>query len=159
MDLKELKIKVKEIENDLERYPFLKVVDFHEGNRSVSVYLTPRLKNKCKKGKVWNSRQFLITLMNAKYGYKEDNPRSGGGQDGVFLVDRKFKPRNEMQNKLFDQFINKAKEDYLSIIKEFSGPQKTFLPVRVVSHHMRLLGLLLIEECDHVILVDYDVGK
>jgi len=159
MNLQELKAQVNEIEKDLDEYPVVKVAGFSDGNRNVHVYLTNRLKKKCKKGKVWKSKEFLITLMNAKYGYNEEDPKSRGGRDGIFLVDRNFRPPNEMQRKLFDQFIDSPGNDYNMIIQGFDGVNKKFLPIRVVSHHMRLLGLLLIEKSNHVILVDFDKTK
>jgi len=78
-----------------------------------------------------------MTLKNISYGFDSNQRKSMRGRDGIFLVDRDYKPRNNMQVKLFDQFIDKAKSEYSDII-----------------------GFLYSKErYDEMVLVDWDAEK
>ena len=99
----------------------------------------------------------FITLKNARYGFDENKARSSGGSDGLFLLDRDFEPPNEMMRKMFDRFIDKENSEATAIARKLDMPLKELLPVRLVSHHLRLLGVLARkEEADWLILVDCD---
>lgn len=130
---------------------------FEREGRKLDVLLTLRLKKKCQKAKVWKSRAFFITLKNAAYGFQAEEPRSQRGRDGLFLVDRDYRPKNPMMTKLFDQFLGKDS----SLAEDFARAQSVALedclPVRLVSHHLRLLGLLARKRRrDVLLLVDCD---
>ncbi|VAW71507.1 hypothetical protein MNBD_GAMMA12-3821 [hydrothermal vent metagenome] len=86
--------------------------------------------------------------------------RSRGGLDGVYLLDRDFKPANSMMKKLFDQFLDKPNSLLTHISKVFNVTYSELLPIRLVSHHMRLLGVMAHRNkklC--LVLVDYDNDK
>ena len=62
--------------------------------------------------------------------------------------------------KIFDQFIDKKDSGAEEISRELNLPLATLIPVRLVSHHMRLLGLLARGDAfDQLVLVDYDDTK
>jgi hypothetical protein len=67
--------------------------------------LTARLRKRAKK--VWCSPPFLTALKNAEYGFDDGRARSQGGADGIFLLDRTFRPANEMMRKMFDQYLDR----------------------------------------------------
>ena len=101
----------------------------------------------------------LAALTNASYGFDPASPRSRGGADGLFLVDRTFKPPNSMMAKLFVQFIDKPDPLVPALVRQFGAPLEEWIPVRLVSHHLRLLGVLVrAQDRCCLILVDHDVG-
>ena len=102
----------------------------------------------------------LSTLKNGAYGFDPDSPRSRGGADGIFKVDRHFRPRNSMMNKLFDRFLDKPDATVADIERELGTSIADWVPVRLVSHHMRLLGVLVRKPgSDRLVLIDYDDEK
>jgi predicted RecB family endonuclease len=60
---------------------------------------------------------------------------------------------------LFDRYLDRADSGAQELAQTLGVELARFLPVRVVSHHMRLLGVLhRSEEADTLVLVDYDDG-
>src|SRR5262245_12412724 len=108
MELAEVKDRLKAIEDALDGgdVPFVLFHSFDRGARPLHLALTARLRKQAKKEGVWRSREMLATLKNAAYGFDERQARSVGGRDGVFLMDRDFRPANEMMRKLFDRFLD-----------------------------------------------------
>ncbi len=158
-DLAELKDKVTEAEVLLKAYPLVEVFKRmnDERRRVTQVLLTERFRKKCRKGKVWKSPAFLTALKNAEYGYDPKHSRSPGGYDGVFALDRDFRPANAMMKKLFDQFIDKPGSGIDEIAEALGVAKEELIPVRVVSHHMRLLGVMHQRKgVDIIALVDFD---
>lgn len=157
MDLSTLKRRITEIESTLEGAPFVELCSFDTPGGEVSVALTERLRKACKKGKVWKSSAMLTALKNAQYGLDRTRPRSRGGADGVFLLDRDFHPANEMTRKLFDRFLDRPDPLVGAIADALGVRAAELVAVRVVSHHMRLLGVLIDRgEASQLVLVDYD---
>lgn len=155
MEIKELKDKVRGVQSQLKDQPFVVVHTFSRDDRRLYLALTDRLRRKSKG--IWNGKAFLSALKNAAYGLDEERMRSRGGQDGIFLVDRSFKPRNSMMTKLFDKFLDKPDQNAIEIAKELKVDLDEMLPVRLVSHHLRLLGVVVRKsEGDWLVLVDYD---
>jgi hypothetical protein len=106
---------------------------------------------------VWRSRELLATLKNAAYGFDERQARSAGGRDGIFLLDRTFRPANEMMRKLFDRYLDRPDSGAEAVAEALGAPVGELLPVRLVSHHLRLLGVLARkEDGDWLVLVDCD---
>ena len=65
-----------------------------------------------------------------------------------------------MMIKLFDRIIDKPGIGAEDITKALMTNLEDLLPVRLVSHHMRLLGLLKKNnQADVLVLVDYDDTK
>jgi len=160
VDLSQLRNLVQTAESQLDEHLFVVVHTFKRDGQNTAVCITDRLRKKCRKGKVWKSKCFLTALKNARYGFDEDLARSRGGRDGIFLLDRDYQPRNTMQKKLFDQYIDKSDSGIDDIVVQLDTTVDSLKPVRLVSHHMRLLGILHQEnDSDWLILVDYDDTK
>ena len=159
MDIAEAKTRLAEVEASLTDRPATRFADFDTPYGSLRVLVTDRLRRKCRKGRVWKSPQMLTALKNAVYGFNRDAPRSRGGADGLFLVDRDFRPANSMMKKLFDEFIDKP-DGLVKPLEGLLGTSKdSWIPVRLVSHHMRLLGVLSFGDPGQLVLVDYDDEK
>lgn len=157
MELAEAKDRVKAIEDTLADAPFVEFHAFEREGRTLHVALTERLRRAARKEGVWRSREMLATLKNAAYGYDEQQARSVSGRDGIFLLDRTFRPANEMMAKLFGRFLDKPDSGAEELASVLGVPLAELLPVRLVSHHMRLLGVLARrEDGDWLVLVDCD---
>lgn len=160
MDLTEAKTILESIEPELQNQPFVIAHTFERNGRKLHLGITERLRRIAKRGRIWKSSAFLTALKNAEYGFDESHARSGGGSDGIFLLDRNFKPRNEMMRKIFDQYIDKAEVEIAEIARLLNTNADDFRAVRLVSHHLRLLGILHQGSFDDwIILVDYDDTK
>jgi hypothetical protein len=160
VDLSQVKDRLTEIELELDDAVMVRFHIFHRNGRPLSVYLTKRLKRQCSKGRVWKSKPMLTALKNAEYGFDPDLSRSAGGRDGLFLLDRSWKPKNEMMKKIFDRYMDREDEE-LKIISDLFGVGVSELKgARLVSHDLRLLGVLVHRDKeDDLVLVDYDDTK
>ncbi len=157
MDLAAAKERLHEIEPELADRPYVVFHTFEREGRSLHVALTERLRKRARKEGVWRCKEMLATLKNAAYGYDERLARSVGGRDGIFLLDRTFRPANEMMRKLFDRFLDKPASEAEGIAQALGTPLAELLPVRLVSHHLRLLGVLARkDDGDWLVLVDCD---
>jgi hypothetical protein len=155
---KELKKHLKELEESINN-DGMALLSYNPENHT-SVYITNDIIKKCKKGKVWNTPALLCTLQNCWYGIDPVKMKSPGGKDGIFLLDRDYKPKNEMQRKIFDQCIDKPGSAFMNYCDQFNVNPNNVLAVRVVSHHMRLLGILLKnDKTNTIVLVNYDNTK
>ena len=162
-NISELKKVIEAIEPRLKGSPFVELQAFERDGRTIHVAITERLRASAKRGRVWKSRPFLATLANAAYGYSAERPRSRGGLDGVFRVDRDYRSRRgekpELVKKLYDQYIDRPDNGLVEIAEALGVEVGELVAVRVVSHHMRLLGVLARGDADHIVLVDYDDTK
>lgn len=159
LKLQDLKQRLAAIEAELAVRPCVHFLTLDSAHGSLSVWLTARLRKACRRGRVWQSTAMLTALKNVGYGFDRSRPRSRRGMDGVFRLDREFRPRNEMMRKLFDRFLDRPDALVALLAEKFSVDAATFVPVRVVSHHMRLLGVLVDGGTEaQLVLVDYDDG-
>ena len=157
MDLAALKAGLAAVEASLANEPVVELERFATPQGSMVVSITDRLRKLCRKGKVWKSNAMLTALKNVQYGLDPARPRSRGGSDGVFLLDRGFKPPNAMMRKLFDRFRDKPDPLVVVLATRLAARAEEFVPGRVVSHAMRLLGILVQrEDVTNLALVDYD---
>jgi len=160
MDLKEIKKVIESVESKLSEHTFIIAHAFERNGRVLNVALTNRLKKSCKRGRVWKSKAFLTTFKNAEYGFDKNHAKSQGGSDGIFLLTRDYQPKNEMMKKIFDRFLDKPNSEAEAIANELNINMTSLLPVRLVSHHMRLLGVLMKgTTVDTLVLIDYDDTK
>lgn len=160
MELSEVKERLGQIESMLPTRVWAELATFERDGRLLHVGLTDRLRKRARKEGVWKSGGFCTTLKNAAYGFDEHRARSPGGHDGIFLLDKTFRPRNEMMRKLFDRFLEKPESGVRDIAESLEVESDALLPVRLVSHHMRLLGVLYRKaDADWLVLVDYDRTK
>lgn len=99
----------------------------------------------------------LAALKNAAYGFDEQDARSTSGRDGLFLLDRTFRPPNAMMAKIFDRYLDSVGSGAAETAASLGVDVSELLAVRLVSHHMRLLGVLVRKpHADWLVLVDCD---
>jgi hypothetical protein len=157
MEPSEMKARLRAIERELTGAEFVPFHTFERNSRALHVCLTERLRKHARKEGVWRSRSMLTALKNAAYGFDERHARSLSGRDGIFLLDRSFVPANEMMRKLFDRFLDKPDSGARELAAALGVPISDLLPVRLVSHHLRLLGVLVRQpDADQLVLVDCD---
>ncbi|MDB5035804.1 MAG: hypothetical protein JWQ98_3045 [Chlorobi bacterium] len=160
MTLTEARDILEAIEPALPSAPFVTAHTFARDGRALHLALTERFMRRTRKGRVWKSGPLLTALKNAAYGFDEDRARSTGGSDGIFLLDRSFTPRNEMMRKIFDRYLDKPGSGATDVAEHLKASPDDLLAVRLVSHHMRLLGVLhRTRDEDWLVLVDYDDTK
>lgn len=160
MELHEVKERLEQVEPLLAEHVWVEFTTFERDGRILHIGLTDRLRKRARKAKVWKSKGFCATLKNAAYGFDERRARSSGGRDGIFLLDKTFRPRNAMMCKLFDGFLDKPESGVQKIAEALDVEEGALLPVRLVSHHMRLLGVLCRKaKMDWLVLVDCDQTK
>jgi len=161
MDITEMAHRLAQVEEHFGSASVVLLDEFETSHGKLRVYLTDRLRRNCQKGRVWATHEMIATLKNVSYGFDRNAPRSRGGVDGIFRVDRRFKPANSMMKKLFARFIDKPDPLIPQLVQLFGTSPDTWTAVRVVSHHMRLLGVFdngnLGVGC--LVLVDYDDEK
>jgi hypothetical protein len=160
MTLEEAKNLLEKAEPLLKEESFVVLHSFERNNQKLKLCITERLLRIAKRRRVWKTNHFLTAIKNAEYGFDESKARSRGGSDGIFLIDRNFTPPNVMMKKIFDQYLDKEKESIEEIAGKLNANSENFRAVRLVSHHLRLLGILYQEtNTDWLILVDYDDTK
>lgn len=160
MDIKEAKKRLIELEKDLAIAAIVEFSKFETENGDLKLYVTDRFRRLCRKGKVWKTNEMLSAIKNASYGYNLVSSRSRGGLDGIYLLDRGFSPENNMMKKIFGKFLDKPDPLVADISSTFETEASELLPVRLVSHHMRLLGVIAQQDEELcLVLVDYDDEK
>jgi hypothetical protein len=106
--------------------------------------LTARLIRALRRARIARSKEVLTALKNASYGFDSAKMRSEAGRDGIYVLDRDYVPANEMMRKLFDRFLDRDDGEARDLAAYLELPLSKLLPVRLVSHHMRLLGVLAV---------------
>lgn len=102
----------------------------------------------------------LITPKNAAYEFDSRLSHSNDGREGILIWEPTYRPANEMMAKLFDRSLDKPGSDAEKLASALDVPLADLLPVRLVSHHMRLLGILACrKDDDWLALVDCDRSK
>ena len=158
--LAELKCRLTEIEAKLADSTFVVLHTCQTPAGPLRVAVTDRLRRAARKARVWKSTSMLTALKNARYGFRSDRPRSRGGLDGVFRIDRSFRPKNAMMRILFDGLLDKPNSEAPSIAGALSTRVEDLVPVRLVSHHMRLLGVMAPGDPEPtLVLLDLDIHK
>ncbi len=134
-----LKQRLRQVESQLGAQPLVHLHTFERDGWRLHLAVTERLRKTCRKEGVWKSKEMLVTLKNARYGYDDRQARSPGGRDGLFRMDRDFRPPNAMMKKLFDQFLDHPHSEAKAIAAALGTSPDTLEPVRLVSHHLVLL--------------------
>jgi len=156
----EARLRLHKITPLLSSLPYAVFGDFVRNDRITRVALTDRLRTRARRGRLWNSPRFLAALRNASYGFDPARARSSGGQDGIFLLDRTYVPRNAMMKKIFDRFLDRPGSGVDKIAGALEVRPGDLQAVRVVSHRLRLLGVLCRKgRVDWIVLVDLDHSK
>ena len=160
MKLEEAKQRLKALEPKLRKSGFAEFATVETSHGPIRVVVTDRLRRRCRKAGVWASAPMLTALKNVAYGFNEAASRSRGGADGIFRIDRGFRPANSMMKKVFDQFLDKPDPLVYTIATMLGSTPDVWVPVRIVSHHMRLLGVLDRRATESVlVLIDCDNEK
>jgi hypothetical protein len=160
VELEEVKKRLIEIEPLLAEQRQVELAAFERGERTLHLVLTDRLRRIARKHKVWRSTAMLTALKNARYGFSDERARSKGGSDGIFLLDRGFKPENAMMRRMFRGFLDKERSEAGEIASRLGVACSELRAVRLVSHQMRLLGVLARKpDADWLVLVDLDPSK
>ena len=81
-------------------------------------------------------------MKNAEYGFDLHLARSRGGRDGIFLLDHSYIPKNAMMTKLFDRYLDVPERGAEQLAKALGTEVDQLQAARLVSHHLRLLGVL-----------------
>jgi hypothetical protein len=145
MTLTEARNILEAIEPMLPSTPFVVAHTFERDGRALHLALTERFMRRARKGRVWKSGPLLTAFKNAAYGFDED---------------RSFTPRNEMMRRIFDRYLDKPGSGAADVAEQLGASPDQLLAVRLVSHHMRLLGILhRAGDQDWLVLVDYDDTK
>ena len=160
MDLAEAKALITGSEHELPQQAFVVIHTFERDGRELRLALTDRLRKSCRRGRVWKSKALLTAIKNAQYGFDASHARSPGGSDGIFVLTRDHRPPNNMMRKVFDRFLDRPDSGSQAIAAALHCTPSSLIPVRLVSHHMRLLGVVHRSgEGDTLVLVDYDDTK
>lgn len=160
MTLEEAKAAIEAVEEKLGDDLLIDVHTFTRDGRTLTVALTERARRLARKDRVWKSKAYLTAFKNAEYGFDERQAFSAGGEDGIFVLTRNHKPPNLMMRKIFERFLDKPDDLALEIAAVFSVSCAELTAARLVSHHLRLLGILHREaDGDRLIIVDHDVRK
>ena len=160
MTLEEARKAIEEIEDRLHEESIVEAHTFVRDGRELTVSLTERARKAAKKARIWKSKEYLTAFKNAGYGFDEQRAFSGGGADGIFILTREHKPPNSMMKSMFDRFIDKPDDLAIEIADRLDLDLEELVAVRLVSHHLRLLGILCRREGgDQLIIVDHDAAK
>ena len=160
MEIAEAKRRLADLEEQMADSPMVSFATFETPHGNLEVYVTERLERRCRRGRVWKTPGMLATLKNAAYGFDPVSSRSRGGSDGIFVLVRHFRPKNRMMRALFDGFLDKPDSSIATLEAALGAPSAAWVPVRLVSHHMRLLGVVHhAADGDRLVLVDYDAEK
>lgn len=160
MNLEEASQALESAERELRATGFVVAATFERDGRRLDVCITDSLRRSCRKGHAWLTKPFLTAFKNAEYGYDERRARSPGGADGMFEITRNHKPTNNMMKKLFDRYLDRPNSGVTEVVDQLGTAVDRLIPVRLVSHHMRLLGVLhRSDDRDVLVLVDYDDTK
>jgi hypothetical protein len=157
MDLADIKARLQSIEEEVGRQPIVYFGSFERSGRSLHLGITERFVRAARKSRLWLSKGVLSAIRNAGYGFEEEHARSLGGADGIFLLDRTFRPANEMMRKIFTRYLDHPESGAAGVAAELGCRLEELVAVRVVSHDLRLLGVMRRTATeDWIVLVDLD---
>ncbi|MDC0670560.1 hypothetical protein [Nannocystis radixulma] len=134
---------------------FVELPAAERDGRTIRVVLTRRFYRLARRARIWRGAALVITLKNARYGFDPNRARSLGGRDGVFLLDRGID--NSMTRKIYGQFFDRTYSGAAEVAAFLSATLAELQAIRLVSHHMRLLGVLYRgTSADWLVIVDFD---
>ena len=154
-DLTTLRSELDEAEARLAAAEFTPLHPVERDGRPLTVVLTRRFHKIAKRARLWPSTALLVTLKNAGYGFDPVRARSVGGRDGIYLLDRTID--NPMTRKLYAKFLDRKDSGATELAAHLGAPLASLQAVRLVSHHLRLLGVLHRgPSADQLAIVDLD---
>ena len=147
MTLDEWKQKLAGLEGRIAGEPFVHLHTVQRGARPLQVALTERLRRRARREPCWMSVPFLTALKNVEYGFDETKARSLRSR-------RDLSPRPRLHT---DRYLDHPRSGVDDVAATLGAPREQLLAARVVSHHMRLLGVLWRgPSADWLVLVDFD---
>jgi hypothetical protein len=156
-EIEQLEEELREIEPRLADLPYVLLRTFERNGRLLHRCVTDRLRRRAQRERVWGTRAMLGTVANAAHGFDEQRARSLRGRDGIFLLDRAHRPANAMMRKMFGGYLDRPDSGADAVAAALEVERTSLLPVRLVSHHLRLLGVFACKpDADFLILVDCD---
>ena len=154
-ELAALRIEIAGTEARLAAGEFAPLPAFERDGRVLLVVLTPRFYKLARRAKLWRSTAMLVTLKNAGYGFEPTRARSLGGRDGIFLLDRGHD--GPMSRKMYGRFLDRGDSGAAEVATYLGTSIEQLDAVRLVSHHLRLLGVLSRgPTADRMAIVDLD---
>jgi hypothetical protein len=154
-ELARLRDELEEVEVRLASEPYVALRPQVRDGRSTHVVISRRFHRLVRRARIWRSSALLTTLKNAGYGFDPTHARSVGGRDGIFLIDRTV--AGPMTRKLYDRYLDRADSGAPELASYLGAPLDQLQAVRLVSHHLRLLGVLCRKATeDWLALVDFD---
>jgi hypothetical protein len=154
-DLTTLREALEEAEGRLAGEAYVALRPVVRDGRTIHVVLTARFHKLARRARLWKSPAILTALRNAGYGFDPAHPRSLGGRDGVFLIDRGVE--GPMTRKLYAGFLDRPNSGAAQLASYLGASLEQLQAVRVVSHHLRLLGVMHRRPtADWIAIVDFD---
>jgi len=98
VEIAEARERLKAVEADLADKPFVEFHAFQREGRALRVAVTRGCAVRPQGGRLAARASCSPRSRNAAYGYDERQARSGGGRDGIFLLDAAFRPANAMMH-------------------------------------------------------------
>jgi hypothetical protein len=139
-DLAALRTELEEVEARLATEAFVALRPVVRDGRTLHVVLTRRFHRLARRARLWRSTAVLVTLKNAGYGFDPAQARSVGGRDGIFLLDRTVD--GPMTRKVYERFLDRHDSGAAELAAYLGATPEQLQAVRLVSHHLRLLGVL-----------------
>lgn len=154
-ELAHLREELEEVEARLVNEPYVALRPMVRDGRTMHVVITARFVRLARRARIWRSTAVAATLKNAGYGFDPTHARSLGGRDGIFLIDRTVD--GPMTRKLYDRFLERADSGAGALASYLGASLEQLQAVRLVSHHLRLLGVLHRRPtADWLAIVDFD---
>lgn len=130
---------------------------FETPNGPLTLLVTDRLRNRCRRERKWRSRALFSALEHAQDGFDPATPRTG--LQGLFRVDREHGRESRMIDKLYPKFLDKP-DELVAMLEEGLGTKRTrWTGVRLVHEPLRLLGFFVPGSPNQVVLVDLDIVR
>jgi hypothetical protein len=154
-ELAALRAEIEAVEGRLAEEAFVTLRPVVRDGRAMHVVLTQRFHRLARRARLWRSTALVVTLKNAGYGFDPGRARSVGGRDGIFLLDRGVD--GPMTRKVFGRFLDRADSGAAELAEHLGTTVDRLQAVRLVSHHLRLLGVLHRGASeDRLAIVDFD---
>ncbi|MEZ4450792.1 MAG: hypothetical protein R3B09_15025 [Nannocystaceae bacterium] len=154
-DLDALQEQLRAAEADLAAGELVALRPIERDGRAIHVVLTPRFYKLAQRARLWRSSALPITLKNAGYGFDPARARSLGGRDGIFLLDRGHD--GPMTRKIYGGFLDRPERGADEVAAYLGATLEELQAVRLVSHHLRLLGVLRRRPgAEWLVIVDLD---
>lgn len=160
MKLEEIAEHLSAAQQQLEGRSFVPCLTMTRDGKTVTVGITARFLKAVRQAGFDRSPRLYSALRNAGYGLDRARPRSRAGRDGVYLLDRSFRPVNEMMAKIYDRYLDRDGSGASGVAKALGVALTDLQAVRVVAHGIRLIGVRCeTDGTERIVLVDCERGR